>query len=249
MTRVFQILINEKDSTELPPRVANISQQLINSFPAGEYSLWTNKLIENFLRDQFHSEVLDAYQSLIPYAYKSDLARYCLLFHFGGWYFDLGIQIEKNYVFEPVGKDLDLIFFWDLGDVMAPWRSFYDCMNGIIYSSPGNPILKTAIQMVVENCRNQYYGTDSMCPTGPGVLGRAIAVHGKTDRHYDGHFLQLTPQHNQKNRAYVLRDGTIMAWHRTRINAEAESLADLGLEGTNNYRDLWANRKVYSNHR
>ena len=91
-------------------------------------------------------------------------------------------------------------------------------MNGIIFSKPSNPILKTAIDLVIENCQSKFYGADSMSPTGPGVLGRAVAINGKNESHYDGHFIQLTPQHPQLNKAYVLRDGTIFAWHRSHFN-------------------------------
>ncbi len=84
-----------------------------------------------------------------------------------------------------------------------------------------------------------------MSPTGPGVLGRAISIVGKTDKYYDGHFMQLTPQHHQKNKAYVMRTGEIFAWHRSYINSNFESLSDFGLIGGNDYRKLWRDRKVY----
>ncbi len=245
--RLFQIYITDSDVSGLPDRLEQLSQELIYSFQGYEYSLWGNKSIRDFLSENFTSEVLQAYDCLAPYAYRSDLARYCLLYQYGGWYVDLGIKFAGNYVVSSVDQNLEMIYFWDLGDLLAPYRSFYDCMNGIIYSSPNNPILKTAIDLVIDNCRNQFYGSDSMSPTGPGVLGRAIAIHGKTDKHYDGHFLQLTPQHTQKNRAYILRDGTIMAWHRSRIDPNGSTLEDLGAKGTNDYRTLWHERKVFLN--
>ena len=111
-----------------------------------------------------------------------------------------------------------------------------------------DPILKTAIDLVVNNCRQQFYGSDSTSPTGPGVLGRAIVMHGKTENHYDGHFLMLTPNHIQRNRAYVLHNGMILAWHRTKVFPLKETLTDVGFKGCNNYRELWAEKKVYKHH-
>jgi mannosyltransferase OCH1-like enzyme len=245
MTRLFQIYITEAPVDRLPPVLEEASQELRACFIDAEYSLWNDASIRAFLTQEFEGDVLKAYDNLIPFAYRSDLARYCLLYHFGGWYADLGIRSAGNHVVPAVSEDIDFIFFWDLGDLLAPFRSFYDCMNGLLFSRPGNPVLATAIELVVKNSRNHFYGCDSMSPTGPGVLGRAIAIHGKSERHYDGHFLQLTPQHHQKNRAYVTREGVIIAWHRSRLNPNATSLADLGAIGTNDYRLLWKERRVY----
>jgi hypothetical protein len=53
----------------------------------------------------------------------------------------------------------------------------------------------------------------------------------------------LTPTHGQKNRAFVLPDGTIMAWSKP---AGGGDLTGLGARGVNNYNELWAARKVYA---
>lgn len=245
MNHLFQIYITESPVSGLPPAIERVSLEMQQCFVDHHYSLWNDEAIRQFLRQHFDRDVQRAYDSLVPFAYRSDLARYCLLYQLGGWYADLGLRMASQNVVPPVGPELDLIFFWDLGDLLAPYRSFCDCMNGLLFARAGQPVLSTAIDMVVSHCRDRYYGSDSMSPTGPGVLGRAIALHGKSERCYDGHFLQLTPQHHQKNRAYVLRDGTILAWHRSRLNPDASTLADLGAEGTNNYRLLWRDRCVY----
>ena len=244
---IFQIYITDSEVPGLPTAIEELTKEMILSFSDYNYSLWNDNSIKEFIRHNFEPAVLNTYLRLVPYAYKSDLARYCLLFHYGGWYADLGLRISEKRMVDLVDKKFDMIFFWDLGDLYAPYRSFYDCMNGLLFSRPGNPVLKTAIDLVVENCNSEFYGSDSMSPTGPGVLGRAIAINGKTERHFDGHFLMLTPYHNQKNRAYILRDGTIMAWHRTSLNGVGKTLAELGAEGTNDYRALWKERKIYTN--
>ncbi len=243
--RLFQILINNNNTLTLPPLIKEITENTIQSFPEFEYSLWGDLELRELIQSQFEPQVYSSYCSLSPFAYRSDLGRYCLLYHFGGWYIDLGIQIAKKNIVAPVDKDIEMIFFWDLGDLLAPYRSFCDVMNGLIYSKPKNPILKKAIELVVENCNLQYYGSDSMCPTGPGVLGRAVAIVGKSNKDYDGQFIQLTPQHQQGNRAFVLRTGEIFAWHRSHANQNLHNLSDFGVEGGNNYRELWLNRKVY----
>ena len=246
-TNLFQVLISEDDNSDLPAPLKPLAEDLCKALPYAKYSLWNNSMIIELLKSEFEEKVYLAYRSLIPYAYRSDLARYCILYHFGGWYFDLGTQLANTRrVVAPIDKSIDMLFFWDLGDLFSPARGFYDCMNGIIFSRPANPILKTAIDLVVDNCKNKFYGSDSMSPTGPGVLGRAIAINGRGKNHYDGQFLQLTPQHSQANRAYILRDGTIFAWHRSHFNDNENNLPSLGVKGGNNYRELWRDHKVYA---
>ncbi|NBT79925.1 MAG: hypothetical protein EBT04_16080 [Betaproteobacteria bacterium] len=57
-----------------------------------------------------------------------------------------------------------------------------------------------------------------------------------------GDYLELTPAHEQKNRAFVLPNGTIMAWSKPSGGGD---LTGLGAKGVNNYNKLWAQRKIY----
>lgn len=57
-----------------------------------EYKCYSDSMIELFLRDNFGVDVLAAYRQLRPYSFKADMARYCILYRFGGWYIDAGMQ-------------------------------------------------------------------------------------------------------------------------------------------------------------
>ena len=96
--------------------------------------------------------------------------------------------------------------------------------------------------MIISNCRDGYYGVTPLCPTGPTLLGEALAAHRANPRHLFGDFLELTPTYPQKNRAFVLDDGAIFAWGK---RAEGGDLTALGIRGGNNYNDLWTARKIY----
>ena len=54
--------------------------------------------------------------------------------------------------------------------------------------------------------------------------------------------MELTPQHNKKNKAMVLSDGTIVAFNK---EAKGGDLKALGCKGTNNYNDYWNQRNIY----
>ena len=60
----------------------------------------------------------------------------------------------------------------------------------------------------------------------------------------EGIFAPLTPNHKYKNRSYILPDGWIVAQHK--CTWHSASIADFGVNGTNNYVDLWHQKKFYS---
>jgi hypothetical protein len=68
-------------------------------------------------------------------------------------------------------------------------------------------------------------------------------VHGGQSDFVYGDYLELTPTHEQKNRAFVLPDGTIMAWSKPSGGGD---LTGVGAKGVNNYNELWAARNVYA---
>ena len=91
----------------------------------------------------------------------------------------------------------------------------------------------------------EYYGTRSIDPTGPSLLGQAMATHGTCNKHVIGDMLALTPTHQLTNRAFVLPSGNILAWSKPWSSNGPVSLSGLGAEGTNNYKELWAERNIY----
>lgn len=60
------------------------------------HALYHEKMVVKLLKERFPYEVLDAYNSLQPGRFKSDLARYCVLFVHGGIYADIDLLLEVN---------------------------------------------------------------------------------------------------------------------------------------------------------
>lgn len=201
-----------------------------------KYTLYDNQMIEDLLAGHFDSGVLEAYRSLLPYAYRADLARYCIVYLRGGWYIDIGNRWVLP-VRVPAGTSL-LAF----RDILHGAKSAWACQNGVFYACSGHAALRRAIEITVENCNTRFYGETDLCPTGPNVWGRAIAETGLESGVQFGDFLQLTPNYSNKNHAFVMPDGTICAFRKPSGGGD---LARIGGIGTNNYGDLWSSRKVY----
>jgi hypothetical protein len=121
--------------------------------------------------------------------------------------------------------------------------------TGLLWSKPGRPELKQAIEWIIENCRSMFYGENPLYPTGPVLLGRAfifaMAKKGNTDEADDQYVSEcrcVTPEAEILNLSYVSREGTLVALRTKLISGD---IAHLGLTGVNNYNQLWKSRQVY----
>ncbi len=115
---IHQILL--VDGFTLPARLPHFVTEnaaaLRALYPAAEYRLWDGHALRRMIAEHFEPQVLAAFDRLRPYAYKADLARYCLLYVFGGLYIDLAIR-PIDAIKPPPG--VGLASFRD-DDLMAP---------------------------------------------------------------------------------------------------------------------------------
>ena len=233
---VSQIFLSDSDA-ELSPFLKHATGTVQGAFPNADYQLYDKKTLRNFISENYGESVVSAYDCLKPYSYKADLGRFCLLNKLGGWYLDIGVRMVSPV---EVGERIDFLAFRDIQRFsFTSWA----CATTVLYSKPDNTALQFAIEMIVNNCKNKYYGITPLCPTGPSLLGAALAANGGETNFVYGDYLELTPTHEQKNRAFVLPDGTIMAWSKPSGGGD---LTGVGAKGVNNYNELWAARAVYA---
>ena len=136
-----------------------------------EYFFFDNQACLDFIKDNFDKKVLQAYDLIIPGAYQADLWRYCVLYIHGGVYGDIKQEAL-------IGLDDVLpegIEFLSIKDQRRSHCEF----DGYIYQAficarPKHQFLKQAIDMIVDNVNNGYYGYDVLSPSGPGLLGKSI---------------------------------------------------------------------------
>ena len=217
---------------------ANIARE---SLPEFKYAIYGDEEIQKFLSSNFSSEVLDIYESLAPYAYKSDFARYCILYKVGGWYIDVGLRLSGIRVKVP--DNISLIAFRD--HPYSHTSSSFACANGAIYAKMKHPAIAKAIELIIDNTKKRYYGLTPLCPTGPTLWGRAIAITGIDSSYLFGDFIELTQTHSKANKAMVLPDGSMLGYHKKR--GGRDDLKARGARGTNNDNDFRYNKKVYLN--
>ena len=233
--QVSQIFLSD-GGDELSPFLRHATSTVKQAFPGTDHIIYNKESLRQFIADNFSKRVLAAYDCLQPYAYKADLGRYCLLSKLGGWYVDIGVRVANPV---EIGERVEMLAFRDIQRFsFTSWA----CSMGILFSKPDNVVFQSAIEMIEDNCYEKYYGITPLCPTGPTLLGIALAMNGGQANFLYGDYLELTPTHQQKNRAFVLPDGTIMGWGKPSGGGD---LLGLGAKGTNNYNELWAARQVY----
>ena len=234
--QVSQIFLNDDGGKELPPALQQITSTVQQGFPDANYVRYDNDSLRAFIDGHYEQSVVDAYDSLRSYSNKADLGRYCILYAVGGWYFDIAIRLHSPV---QLGEQIDFLAFREIQKFTG---TCWACMTAVLFSKPRNPALLNAISQVVENCQNKYYGITPLSPTATPVLGQALARNGEQASFVYGDFLQLTPTHQKQNTAFVLPDGTILAWGKP---AGGGDLSAFGATGTNNYNQLWQDRQLY----
>ena len=107
-----------------------------------EYFLYDDDDCRLFIKEHFSTDVLNAYDRLIPYAYKADLWRYCVLYIYGGIYLDIKYQCMNDFkLIHLTYKEhfvLERPSFWD--------DDSYGIYNALICCKSKNDLLISTIK-------------------------------------------------------------------------------------------------------
>jgi mannosyltransferase OCH1-like enzyme len=212
---------------DLPPLMQQNYNYLVESNPRINFHLYDENDCRNFIRDNFDSDVLDAYNSLIPCSYKSDLWRFCILYKKGGIYLDIKYKCVNNFKFIELTEEEH--FVRDRG-------------NGLVYTAlivtlPNNEIMKECINHIVNNVKNKYYGNSSLDPTGPGLLGKFFSNKqiNELNMYHEGSYVE-----NKLNEYYIVKNNTIILFNYHGYRDE-QSL----VQKNKYYSILWDEKNIY----
>ncbi|MCB1276906.1 glycosyltransferase [Prosthecobacter sp.] len=154
-------------SKVLSSRMRDCVDALKAANPDYEHHFYDDADCRAFIEANFPVEVVDAFDALVPGAYKADLWRYCALYIHGGVYLDIKFRPLNGFRFSVLEEDKEY-FCRDL-DVTG--RGTLGIYNAILVCRAGNPILKQCIDQIVRHVAEEYYGFDYLCPTGPALMG------------------------------------------------------------------------------
>ena len=147
---------------KLPLQMFNAIKTIKGQNPRFNYYLFSDSDCRLFISKNFEPAVLNAYDRLIPGAYKADLWRYCILYKFGGIYLDIKYVPDNNFKFVNLLTKEHFVLDQDNDGIY----------NAFMVCKAGNEILLKAINQIVENVKNKFYGNSFLEPTGPKLLSK-----------------------------------------------------------------------------
>ena len=242
---ISQIFLSDKNEN-FPDYLQKTTSSISRYYYDHIHKVYNNEELREFIKFNYNSEVLWAYDSLRPFSYKSDLGRFCILYKHGGWYFDIAIKCLRKF---EVNEEVDMICF---RDEQRHSKTSWAAAGGIIWSKPKNEILLSAIEGIVQNCKDKWYGRTPLCPTGPALFGEAIARNNRYKNIIFGDLVRPKVPFTRKNlpifrnlikSKFILPNNKVIALVKP---AKGGDLKSLGMTGSNNYNDYWHSKSVYN---
>ena len=201
---------------DLPPKMKQHYSTLCTHNPEFKFHLYDDDQCRDFIQTYFPS-ALEAFDKLIPGAYKADLWRLCVLYQCGGIYMDCKIECIGNFkLYSIVDKEH---FVKD-----RPTNSPH-IYNAFMVCKPNNSFLLECIEQIIKNVKNNYYGEGALSPTGPEMLGRIAPKHS----------LNLDMVHSHERNKHIMYKNVAILKNYDGYYAER----------TINYGDLWINKTIY----
>ena len=212
-------------SKTLPPLMLGAINRIKNINPRFNYELFDDVDCRNFIKDNFDENVLNAFDSLIPGAYKADLWRYCILYKNGGIYLDIKYIPVNGFKFINLLEKEHWVLDADNNGIY----------NAVMVCKAGNQILWQAINQIVEHVKNKYYGNGCLDITGPGLLARYFSREEKNNFDMKHNFF------NSFNNRYVLFNNYFVLKSYDGYLTESKNN-----QKVDHYGHLWNIKKVYN---
>lgn len=143
--------------SDLPEALSGAANQWRAYFPDYEMKLWDDRSLTQLgmPRHWFSAQT---------YAERSDIARYELLWRFGGIYTDCDVTPLR-----------DFRYLWDDSDRFIAFRESEDLVwNGLVAAAPRHPALKIAAILATRSAKAEDPGAAPNVRTGPFVFTAAI---------------------------------------------------------------------------
>ena len=229
----FQIWINEENT--VPELIRNNFENISRENPDFECKIYDKNGCIQFLENHFDEDVRDAYKKIIPGAFKADLMRYCILYEKGGIYLDAKMRPINGFkLMEVTDKEYFVRDFNNTGGGIC---------NGFMVCKKGNTKMLNAINQIVKNVNEKYYGESSLEPTGPLLLKKMFTEDEIKKLEFDftidpnspdlsKAILIVSREPENYEKAILIKDETLVTEQSKHRNEK-------------NYGDLWSEQNIY----
>ena len=173
----------------LPSIFKTYHQSWVKLHPNWEIIIWDQKKVINLLK-KYYPKLLNLLENYPYMIQKIDMAKYVILYHYGGFYVDMDTEANqslnnlindfKNSEFNFVCSQMEIIPFIKIVN------------NGIIFSKAKHPILLIIINNLNKYSKKKFYHNQDLYileSTGP------IFFHQIIDQYYYSKILILPPNY------------------------------------------------------
>ncbi len=240
-SRVHQVLLSHGEIDVQPTEYTEKIREIFT----GEYTLWTFETLKPFLIENFDSSVFQAFEKLKPLAFKADLARYCVVYIYGGWYFDQLVTLKSPELLHKFDYTPEVIFFRDIP--LA--RTMLSVVNTLFwFKEPGHPILKNLIDHIASTVLKGEYLEHPHAITGPVAFGKSVARHQLSSldfNYFIGETIMIDdrPTHVFSS---IEQENYMPFSQRRGIHEHVDSVLPAGYQTRTNYMDMYWNRDIYN---
>ena len=213
---------------DLPPIMKQNRDKLIKQNPEFEFELYDDNDCRKFIEDNFDKDVVYAFDSLIPGAYKADLWRYCIMYKYGGIYLDISFEYLHNF---------KLIYLTDDEYYVKEFWHFDGLYNGLLISKPNNKFYIDAINKIIDNVKNKYYGETPIMPTGPTMLyNKFMSYYENKNKNFKLYFTGYENGISYNNNVYI--------FNKYKEYRDEQKNYNIGIN-KNHYFKLWEDKQIY----
>jgi mannosyltransferase OCH1-like enzyme len=227
----FHIYQTWHTKNDLMPCMQKAIARIQTMNPEFHHHLFDDKDCRKFMEEEMADipGVLEAYDDLIPGAYKADLWRYCILYRRGGIYLDIKFTPCDGFKFmELVDNEY---FVLDRADLIGRPAIY----NALMVAKAGNTELKRCIEKLVDNVRNRNYGLCKLDITGPTMMASQFPYYQYCALGY------LRFDGNEQDNYYIITgEGRKLLEFYREYRDEQRQTAKTGY-----YHELWNKRQVF----
>lgn len=245
---------------KLPPKMRECVEKLKKDNPEFEHHLYDDKMCRMYIKQNYSEDVLNAFDKLVPGAYKADLWRYCILYKEGGIYLDIKFKCARNFKLieltqkehfvldRPFAKIINVAEELNIINNLNYYSNIFlnidtnfwqnrnlGIYNAVMVCKPKNPYLLECINKIVKNTKTNYYGYNPLYVTGPGLLG---------DIYFKNNFnkIQEFDLFNSLSGNCILNRKRVILKHYNEYRIEQNINSK-----TPYYHEAWKNKKIYNN--
>lgn len=214
----------------LPPKMQNTVELLKKQNPAFTHYLYDDNDCREFIKANFQEDILNAYDSLIPGAYKADLWRLCILYINGGIYMDIKFSCVNGFKLIELTENEHFVL-----DRQICFNTPKPIYNALMVCKKNNPFLLLAIRKIVQNVKNRYYGSNPLYPTGPGMFSELLLNNN--------YGINIDLFHHEDNKYLVYKNRFVISiiydGYKEERSTSYNSIKNKF------YGDLWNEKKIY----